>query len=93
MRSQATALSSPQHELIIFADSQSLPEDYSSLHQNGGRGIRYSAGSVASWNQTCCRLVPHNVPTSRIDGSGAWGEFGLAGLAKRDMRRVVEMTP
>ena len=33
--------STPQHELVIFADSQSLPEDYSSLHQNGGRGIRY----------------------------------------------------
>jgi Rhs element Vgr protein len=31
----------PQHELVIFSDSQSLPEDYSSLHQNGGRGIRY----------------------------------------------------
>jgi len=36
-RSQTSALSGPdpQHELIIFSDSQSLPEDYSSLHQNG----------------------------------------------------------
>ena len=31
----------PQHQLVIFSDSGALPEDYSSLHQNGGRGIRY----------------------------------------------------
>ena len=31
----------PLNELVIFADSVALPEDYSSLHQNGGRGIRY----------------------------------------------------
>jgi uncharacterized protein involved in type VI secretion and phage assembly len=31
----------PLHELLIFADSVALPEDYSSVHQNGGRGIRY----------------------------------------------------
>ena len=31
----------PLHELLIFADSTALPEDYSSVHQNGGRGIRF----------------------------------------------------
>jgi hypothetical protein len=31
----------PLHELVIFADSTTLLEDYSSLHQNGGRGIRF----------------------------------------------------
>ena len=31
----------PLHELLIFADSAALPEDYTSAHPNGGRGIRY----------------------------------------------------
>lgn len=31
----------PLHSLVVFADSEGLPEDHSSLHQNGGRGIRY----------------------------------------------------
>ena len=46
-RSPASALSGPEplNELLIFADSTALPEDYSSIHQNSGRGIRYHRGA------------------------------------------------
>ena len=31
----------PQQQLVIFASSSEFPEDYSSVHDNGGRGIRF----------------------------------------------------
>jgi type VI secretion system secreted protein VgrG len=58
--------------MVLFADSTQFPEDYSSSHENGGKGIRFHRDGATETQDTIQKLGAERISQAEVTTISGW---------------------